>query len=98
MPLYAVHSIAASTKRARKLNRQLIALSKVRKNSCRLHNYLAILLNYTNVLIERKFLGFSQRTNLNNLQWVDMQLGLANDKPKVTLAVKLCLACVMIKC
>ena len=27
-----------------------------------------------------------------------MQLGLANDKPKVTLAVKLCLACVMIKC
>jgi len=68
------------------------------KNSSGLHNYLAILLNYTNVLIERKFLGFSQRTNLNNLQWVDMQLGLANDKPKVTLAVKLCLACMMIKC
>jgi len=57
-------------------------------------------LNFTNALIESKQSGFnwSHINCLNILQGVDMQLGLAIENPKATLAVKRRLACEMIKC
>jgi hypothetical protein len=94
MPLYVVHSIVENTKHACKLNRQLIDLSKIIHNVFQLRKkiHMVCIITWQYYLItrlKRKFLGF---TIPNNLHGVDMQLGLANDKSNVALAITLCLA------
>lgn len=53
---------------------------------------------YALVASKSGYSGFGSINHLKILQGVDMQLGMAIDNPKATLAVKRRLACEMLKC